>query len=373
MNRRGFLLSVSLLCALFASVAEARAPGAAPDPAPRPERRVQDGHFLVADAQLSGVFSYIVIDAETGEALEGGDIDTPLPPASVAKAPAALFALAKLGPDYRFETRLIAVGEMEEGVLQGDLILQGGGDPELDSDTLDLLAFRGVEGGLKGVAGKLIVDDNLLPHVERIDRSQPETAGYNPAVGALNLNFNRVFAEWARKRGAAQIKVEARSDRLSPPTGAVKVEIVDVTENGVFDYLGAPEGGAETWRVAREALGKSGGRWLPVRQPGVYAGEVFRHLASGAGLELPEPTRGAGPLISEVVARVESRSLADILADMLRYSTNLTAEVVGMSAAHVDGGGNARGFGGGDEPLGGGIRRVRAGRSGLSVAELFRP
>ncbi len=46
-------------------------------------------------------------------------------------------ALDRLGAGYRFETRLATVGPVVGGVLKGDLILQGGGDPELDSVGLD--------------------------------------------------------------------------------------------------------------------------------------------------------------------------------------------------------------------------------------------
>ncbi|WP_340107886.1 D-alanyl-D-alanine carboxypeptidase/D-alanyl-D-alanine-endopeptidase [Pikeienuella sp. HZG-20] len=328
---------LSALLALSAAAAFAGAPAFAPTPAPRPDAGGPDALTLAAEAGLSGVLSYLVIDAETGEALEGGDIDRPLPPASVAKAPTALFALDTLGPDHRFETRLIAVGALENGVLAGDLVLQGGGDPETDSAALDLLAFHLAEAGLKRVNGRFLIDDSLLPLIERIDATQPEVAAYNPAVGALNLNFNRVFAEWRRAGGKERIAVEARGAGLSPPTEAVTVEIVDKVALGPFDYLGAADDGPEKWRVARGALGASGGRWLPVRRPGLYAGEMLHRFSADAGVELPEPSVGAAPLVSDVLARVESRPLADILAGMLRYSTNLTAEAVGMAAAKAGG------------------------------------
>ncbi|QIE55770.1 D-alanyl-D-alanine carboxypeptidase/D-alanyl-D-alanine-endopeptidase [Pikeienuella piscinae] len=333
--------ALAALLALFAAPGFAGAPNVAPPPAPRPDRAGPDALTLVAEAELSGRVAYIVVDLETGAPLEGGDIDLPLPPASVAKVATALFALDTLGPDHRFETRLVALGPLDEnGVLNGDLVLQGGGDPETDTHTLDLLAFRAAEAGLKKVEGQFLVDDKLLPAIERIDATQPEIAGYNPAVGALNLNYNRVFAEWRRKGGNEVMNVEARANTLSPPTEAVRVEIVDATTSGaVFDYLGAADaGGPEIWRVARGALGASGGRWLPVRRPGPYAGEVMRGRAAEAGIALSPPTMGAAPIVPDVLARVESRSLADILADMLKYSTNLTAETVGMAATRAVGG-----------------------------------
>lgn len=331
-GRRTFL---GLLLAAAASAALS-APTQSPSPSPRPKPGGPDALTLVAEAELPGIVAWIVIDLETGEALEGGNVDEPLPPASVAKAPTAVFALAALGPDHRFETRLAASGEMNEGVLTGDLILQGGGDPETDTETLDLLAFRAAEAGLKRVDGRFFVDDALLPTIDQIDTTQPEIAAYNPAVAGINLNFNRVFAEWRRTGGQTEISVEARARGLSPATGAVRVEIAEEVTDGVFDYLGGE--GAENWRVARKALGAKGGRWLPVRRPPAYAGEVMRTLAAEAGFELPEPELGPAPMVANVLARVESRPLADILADMMTYSTNLTAEAVGVAAARAGGG-----------------------------------
>ncbi|MFV0474034.1 MAG: D-alanyl-D-alanine carboxypeptidase/D-alanyl-D-alanine-endopeptidase [Pikeienuella sp.] len=339
---RRFLLTGCAALFAFGAAAEAPtlAPASAPAPAQRPSPGGPDALTLIAEAELSGQVAYIVMDLDSGAALEGGDIDLPLPPASVAKAPSALFALDMLGPDHRFETRLIALGDMRDGVLKGDIVLQGGGDPELDSNTLDLLAYRAGEAGLKRVDGRFIVDGQLLPTIERIDMSQPETAAYNPSVGALNLNFNRVFAEWTRKGGNHDFRVEARAEGMSPATTAVRLEVADATRSGaVFDYLGAgeDEGGPETWRVAKSALGAKGARWLPVRRPAPYAGEVMRELCAEAGIALPEPVEGAAPLVSEVLARVESRPLSAVLQDMLKYSTNLTAEAVGMAAARANG------------------------------------
>jgi D-alanyl-D-alanine carboxypeptidase/D-alanyl-D-alanine-endopeptidase (penicillin-binding protein 4) len=85
--------------------------------------------------------------------------------------------------------------------------------------------------------------------------------------------------------------------------------------------------------VARGALGTGGARWLPVRRPDLYAAEVFQILARSHGIVLgAAEVLEAAPAGTEV-ARYESPALDVILADMLRYSTNMTAEVVGMAAS----------------------------------------
>ncbi len=321
---------------LLAAPAAAEPPATAPTPVARPASALPDALTLVAEAEIRGETAWIVVDLETGQPLEGGQADTPLPLASVAKIPTALYALDTLGPDHRFETRLIALGPIESGVLKGDLALQGGGDPETDSESLGLLAAQAAEAGIKKLEGRFLVDSALYPAVEEIDPTQPEIAAYNPAVGALNLNYNRVFAEWAKKGDRIEMKIEARAERASPPTEAVRVEVAETAPGpAAFTRIGgvAPE----IWRASAQALERPGGRWLPVRRPDLYAGEVFRRLASEEGLSLPAPESGQAPIVSDIAARMESRELADILADMLRYSTNLTAEAVGLAATRAGG------------------------------------
>lgn len=321
---------------LSAMALMAAAPLQAPAPPPKPPMTIPTAAELVEGAPLSGDTAFMVYDLDTGQALEAGNFDLPLPPASVAKAPTAIYALDRLGAGYQFETRLATVGPVVGGVLKGDLILQGGGDPELDSVGLDELANELALSGIREVDGRFLVDDSFYPMIERIDDTQPEVASYNPSISALSLNFNRIYAEWRRASGGYDVRVEARADGLSPPTRAAVVEIVeDTASGGAFDYVAGAR--AELWRVRRSALGKRGSRYLPIRRAAMYAGQVFRDLARERGVRLPPPEKGAAPTISNVLARKESRPLTDIARDMLRYSTNLTAEALGLAATRSGG------------------------------------
>lgn len=326
----------ALAFSLAAMALMAAAPVQAPAPPVKPPKPIPLAVDLVAAAPLSGATAYLVFDLETGQPLEAGNLDLPLPPASVAKAPTAIYALDRLGAGYRFETRLATVGQIAGGVLKGDLILQGGGDPELDTQGLDALASELALSGIRQVEGRFLVDDSFYPRIERIDDTQPEVASYNPSISALSLNFNRVYAEWSRAASGYDIRVEARSEGLSPLTGAAVLEVVeDTASGGAFDYVAASN--AELWRVRRTALGKRGSRFLPVRRPALYAGHVFRDLARVRGIRVPQPERGSAPTISNVIARKESRPLTNIARDMLHYSTNLTAEGLGLAATRSGG------------------------------------
>ncbi|PKP82293.1 MAG: D-alanyl-D-alanine carboxypeptidase/D-alanyl-D-alanine-endopeptidase [Alphaproteobacteria bacterium HGW-Alphaproteobacteria-2] len=290
---------------------------------------------LIAAAKIGGALSFAVLDANSGEVLEARAAEEPLPPASALKAMTALYALETLGPARRFATRLLGYGPLEAGILNGDLVLQGGGDPTLDTLALARLVADLRAQGLRQITGRFLVDESALPALPVIDPGQPEQAGYNPGLSGLNLNFNRVFFEWQRRGDGYAVTMDARAGRLRPPVGAARMAVVD---RGVPLFTYDAQGSAEAWTVAREALGENGGRWLPVRRPGLYAGDVFRAVAAEEGLALPVPEIGRAADAATVLARVDSPPVEVLIAEMLEFSTNITAEVLGLASSNARGG-----------------------------------
>ena len=284
---------------------------------------------VIEAAKLSGSVGCAVADVSTGDILEGYGDDIPLPPASVVKSITALYALAHLGPAFRFSTRLVATGPIQNGVLTGDLILVGSGDPSLDTDHLAGLVSELMKTGLRSVKGRFIVDGSALLMTPQIDEEQPPHVAYNPAVNGLNLNYNRVYFGWEKDADGYRIDMEARALRYRP---AVKMARMQLKERGSPVYTYRDGGVWDEWTVSRSALSKEGARWLPVRKPNRYVGEIFQSLARAEGLYLPlaEVSRSMVPGVTLVSH--ESVSLADIVQKMLKYSTNLTAETVGMAA-----------------------------------------
>ncbi|WP_151717876.1 D-alanyl-D-alanine carboxypeptidase/D-alanyl-D-alanine endopeptidase [Gemmobacter serpentinus] len=299
--------------------------GAAPRQISSPDR-------LIAAAKLGGALGFVVADATTGTVLEAHDPDSPLPPASVMKAMTAAYALDRLGPMHRFGTRILATGPISGGIIQGDLVLAGGGDPVLDTDMLGDMAAQLAARGIKGVSGRYLLWDAALPRMERIDSEQPDFVGYNPAISGLNLNFNRVHFEWRRNAGAWNLTMDARAERFTPAVKLARVSVAQ-RETPLFTYQGGARD--ESWTVASAALGKGGARWLPVRHPALYTGEVFRTLVASHGIKLPEAERIDTLPEGQEVLRHDSQPLAELLRDMLKHSTNLTAEVAGMTASQA--------------------------------------
>ncbi|PVA06197.1 D-alanyl-D-alanine carboxypeptidase/D-alanyl-D-alanine endopeptidase [Thalassorhabdomicrobium marinisediminis] len=309
--------------------APALAPETSPVPRVAPRERTTIAELIDA-ANLDGKVSVMLADAETGEIVESLNADEALPPASVTKAVTALYALDALGPDYHFVTRIFATGPIVGGVLDGDLILSGGGDPTLSSDDLADIVAELQTTGLKEITGDFLCWRGALPYAEEIEPSQMDYLGYNPAVSGLNLNYNRVHFKWSKSGNGWDVELTARTETRVPPVTMASVRVED-RDGAVFTVLGP-----DRWTVKRSALGNGGSRWMPVRQPALYCGDVFRGLAADAGITLPAPTV-VDELPEERTEFIRHRSapLREILNEMLLYSTNLTAEICGLTATRA--------------------------------------
>lgn len=385
-DRRRVLLG--LAAALAAGARPVPAADRSPVPLPRPARAAlsvaaeapgPEGLDLLARAGLSGRSGWVVRDLDTGATLEAHGAEVPLAPASVAKLPTAVYAIDGLGAGHRFATRLLATGPLRNGRIEGDLVLAGSGDPEVDSAALAGLADGLTAIGVRAVAGAFVVSGGGFPVVAQIDPEQPVDVAYNPSVAGLNLNFNRVRVAWGG-RGAG-VRVSALAVGADPEIAHIRV----TPGNGSVLFAHRDEGAGEHWTVAARLMRGEGARWLPVRRPLIYAGEVFRALAAARGLALPEVrvTAAPPPAGASVLAVAEGRALVDVVRGMLRHSTNLTAEALGL-AAGVAGGSAPQGLAASAAAMNawivatvGGVgcdpAPVFANHSGLSVASRVSP
>jgi serine-type D-Ala-D-Ala carboxypeptidase/endopeptidase (penicillin-binding protein 4) len=286
---------------------------------------------ILESSGLAAETGLAVVDLASGQVLEAHQPDHDRPPGSVAKIVTALWGLDALGPDYRFRTEIRGTGPVADGNLHGDLVLAGGGDPLLDTDALGDMVRALRACGLAEVRGRFLVADGALPAVAEVDPGQPADAAYNPAISGMNLNFNRVFLAWSPGADGPDVAFSAPGARFEVPAAGFAAELV-----GARLPRHRIEAGQEIWTLARGGLAGSGSVWLPVRAPAAYAGAVFGGLAAGAGLVLPAAEMAAAGSGALMAVR-QGPPLDAMLRDMLNYSTNLTAEIVGLRAAQAKG------------------------------------
>lgn len=282
-----------------------------------PVKPVPDPSRIIASSGMAGTVGHALLSA-SGETISLGKAALRMAPASTMKAITAAFALDRLGPSHRFRTRILRD--------EDTLILAGGGDPVLSTDDLAGLADQLVAAGIPSPA-RFLVWGGALPRVGEITPEQATHLAYNPSVSGIVLNFNRVHLGWAS--GGADMHLQARASRESPMAYSITAAAVDQAQ--LFAYRHDMK--REYWSVSRAAVRQSGSRWLPVRLPELYAGDVFQTLCRARGLVLPAPEAAVREPFGDEVAGHDSPVLIDLVRDMLKYSTNVTAEVLGLHAS----------------------------------------
>jgi len=244
-------------------------------------------------------WGYLVIDADSGEVVSSREANTGFPPASTAKLPTMIAALGVLGPAHRFTTQLLAKGTLKAGVLKGDLVLAGDGDPLLSAGDLRALAIRLKEIGITRLDGHFLYA-SALPTFDEIEPEQPETVPYNQGVGGLNIEFNRVtLTRPANDTETAPYTTPSEAIRLIP------------------DYPEAAHGRFDS----------------PVRDPAQLAALMLQRFARAEGIILTDPVAGIPPSGAISLAQIHSQPLIEIVRAGLEYSNNMVAEVIGLSAA----------------------------------------
>ncbi len=142
----------------------------------------------------SETLSIHVADVETGETVLDWRGDEPRNPASTIKLLTTLVALDILGPAYRWRTDVFAQGELQDGRLDGNLLIKGHGDPFLVTERVWQLLRDIRHAGIYEISGDLLIDDSWFEIGDydpaAFDR-QPLRA-YNVAPNALLMNFNVV-------------------------------------------------------------------------------------------------------------------------------------------------------------------------------------
>jgi D-alanyl-D-alanine carboxypeptidase/D-alanyl-D-alanine-endopeptidase (penicillin-binding protein 4) len=236
----------------------------------------------------------VLVMDEKGNELVAQNADQPFVPASVAKIVTAWLAMEVLGGDYRFETRFYLDGDRK-------LYVRGGGDPFLISEELAPLARDLVAAiGKEPVTG-IVLDASYYPSDLRIPGIENTSEAYDALNTALAVNFNTISA--VRKGNTV------RSAEQQTP----------ITPVAISQFM------------ARGPKGR--GRISLSKDPAVslkYAGELIAAFIERAGGNLKgRISAGAVPdALKPIYVHRQSRTLAEILGELLRASNNYIANQV---------------------------------------------
>lgn len=293
---------------------------------------------LLAHPELAGGrVGVSVLDAATGATLVETAADRGFATASNMKLVTAAVALVTLGPAHTAATELWAHGEVRDGVLHGDLVLRGHGDPAFGAGAagrgqLEALVAAVRDRGITRVAGRVVGDDSWLGR-ERLGLGWQWDyldADYAAPFGALCCAGNVVTVRLAPGPNGPVVVVE-------PPWYPVRVGVESVAAGAVTRIVAARALGAEAIDVAGTLAADARPQTLRVAvlDPAAFAAEHMAAALRAAGIEIA----AAQPTIAEAarirLASVSSPPLSALVRPLLLHSDNLTAEVVGRSAARI--------------------------------------
>lgn len=325
-----------VLCGMFVCLLLAGAPAWAAD---RLALTVDD--FLSSGARAKARVGVNVVALRTGRVIYRRAAADGFIAASNEKLVTAAAALDALGEDYFFETALYAAGPVTDGVLQGNLVLRGGGDPSLggryeDEDATAIFKrWAGVlkAKGIRQVSGDVVADDTFFDRVyyhPDWPRSQA-WKWYLPPTSALSVNDNcvTVTVQPGDAPGAPA--------RVSFVPSCAPVELSNQCKTSATSHaVGfAREPDSNVIVVNGTVKQGSGGysEMTTVPEPPLYAACVLRQALLDAGISVSGGPRLIGPGESaggpggEPLC-VRRTALVSVLRTMLQHSHNHYAEEV---------------------------------------------
>ena len=142
--------------------------------------------------------------------------DTVRTPASVIKVLSTYAAVLKLGFDYRWPTKFYMRGKVKGGVLKGDLIVKGFGDPTLSAKDLSGIVANIKAKGIRRITGNIVIDRSYFK-VGTKDNSGFDQHTYSP--------YNAMPDAMMFNERISTICVSPRQNRVSKktPDGSYKI------------------------------------------------------------------------------------------------------------------------------------------------------
>ncbi len=162
--------------------------------------------------------SVYVESIDSGEVMLAWNELEPRNPASVEKILTTLVALDTLGPAYIWKTDVHLLGDVNDGILEGDLLLKGYGDPYLVTERFWQLLRQIRQSGITEINGDLLIDDSYfdIGDYDPAAFDREPLRAYNVAPNALLTNFKvvRYYFEPDPATSRVNVRLDPSLDNL---------------------------------------------------------------------------------------------------------------------------------------------------------------
>ncbi|HSH49639.1 MAG TPA: D-alanyl-D-alanine carboxypeptidase/D-alanyl-D-alanine-endopeptidase [Halomonas sp.] len=297
----------------------------------------KEGYRVGAEVRL------LPIGAEPGRTLGSIAPSRELSPASVTKVYTAAAALDKLGPQHRFTTRLVSRAKPDDsGVLLGDLIFDGGGDPALTTEDLWRLTQRLYQAGVREVSGRLVISQWRFGPVECLttDRCRARESSdnaYSALLSSAGVNYGSWCVEVAPARLAGQpARVTSCDSKLRLPRIDSSVQTRAANSGTELSARRDSDAAGEVLRVSGQISTNAYPRKLyrASADPAAQTGEILLDMLTQAGIAVRDgyaTSTRRPPSDARRLAAVDGKPLQELLLRTLNYSNNFMADMLALN------------------------------------------
>ncbi|AOF54329.1 serine-type D-Ala-D-Ala carboxypeptidase [Rodentibacter caecimuris] len=258
-------------------------------------------------------------------------------PASTQKVFTAVAAKLVLGDDFKFDTTLLTNGKIQNGLLEGNLIVHFTGDPDLTSGQLYSLLVELKKQGINKINGDLILDTSVFSSHDRglgwiwndltmCFNSPPSAANIDNNCFYAELDANQAPGETVKINVPAQFPIQVfgqvyvADSRESP---YCQLDVV-VHDNNRYQVKGC---------LARQT--KPFGLSFAVQDPDAYAAAIIQRQLKRLGIEFNgKVLQPQKPQQGQLLAQHFSKPLPDLLKKMMKKSDNQIADSLFRSIAY---------------------------------------
>lgn len=258
--------------------------------------------------------------------------------ASTMKLLTSYASLSLLGPAYRWKTEIYIDGPLQNGVLNGNVYIKGYGDPSFSTDDFSRLLNRLHQSGVQEIKGDLIIDNSYFA-------SQASAAG--SFDGEFARAYNATPSAFLLNQKTSSFRFDADTDHV---TISMEPELREITVNNLLK-LGKAD--CASWRNAISYDVKQQDGLATVTFNGVYPANctekylellaldesnfdyhLFRKTWKALGGDFNGKIRmQAVPPNASKLLQQDSKTLAQILPDMNKWSNNLMARQMLLTIA----------------------------------------
>ncbi len=263
---------------------------------PEVQRLIQATNWRGSD------WGVLAVSLERGDTLVSMESDRPLAPASNQKLFTSAAALERLGPDFRFPTYLLTDGTIEQGVLEGDLILYGTGDPAISDRLLGSASepFREfaqalTRKGVHTVSGDVIGDGTFFNGPTRHPSWRPNSLDHWYAAPVTALTFNENVVTLRIRPGGPGNRPQVRTvpEGAELPLLNTGVSVTGSPAAPLQVIRNAPD---DSIQVRGQMNLRAGEVWrvMTVSDPEAFAASGLRHALAEEGIRVEGASRSLG-------------------------------------------------------------------------------